>query len=178
MNTYIALFRDINVGGGHLLPMKDIVTILDSLNYEDIQTYIQSGNVVFQDNNNISEPSANEIAKLLLDAKGFQPKVFLLSLEELQNVIASNPFATDNGKALHFFFLESQPHKPSIEKLTSMKVKSEEFMLCNNVFYLYTPDGIGLSKLAAGVENVLGLPMTARNWNTVSALISMAEKAQ
>ena len=51
-------------------------------------------------------------------------------------------------------------------------------MLSNNVFYLYAPDGIGRSKLAADAEKALGVPITARNWNTVSALISMAEKAQ
>lgn len=178
MNTYIALFRGINVGGKHILSMKDIVAILDTMNYENIQTYIQSGNVVFQSKDKVSEKSAGEIGKLILDKKGFEPKVLLLSLEELQNAIANNPFATDNGKALHFFFLESQPDEPSMEQLESIKVKSEEFMLSNNVFYLYAPDGIGRSKLAAGAEKALGVPITARNWNTVSALISLAEKAQ
>jgi uncharacterized protein (DUF1697 family) len=96
------------------------------MNYENIQTYIQSGNVVFQGKNKISEKSAGEIGKLILDKKGFEPKVLFLSLEELQKAIANNPFATDNGKALHFFFLESQPHEPNMEQLMSIKAKSEE----------------------------------------------------
>jgi len=160
------------------LSMKDLVAILGTMNYENIQTYIQSGNVVFQCKDKVSEKSAGEIGKLILDKKGFEPKVLLLSLGELQNAIANNPFATDNGKALHFFFLESQSHEPNIEQLMSIKVKSEEFMLSNNVFYLYASDGIGRSKLAADAEKALDVPITARNWNTVSALISMAEKAQ
>ena len=178
MYTYIALFRGINVGGKNVLSMKELVAILDFLNYENIQPYIQSGNVVFQSKNKVSEKSAREISKLVLDRKGFEPKVLFLSLEELQDAVANNPFATANGKMLHFFFLESQPQIPNIAQLTSMKAQSEEFMLRNNVFYLYAPDGIGRSKLAAGVEKVLGVPITARNWNTVNALISMAENAQ
>jgi uncharacterized protein (DUF1697 family) len=178
VNTYIALFRGINVGGKNILPMKDIVAILDTLNYENIRTFIQSGNVIFQDKNTVNEKSADEIAKLVLEKNGFEPKVLLLSLEELQDAVANNPFATDKGKALHFFFLESQPKKPKTEQLTSMKAKSEEFLLTNKVFYLYAPEGIGRSKLAAGVEKALDVPITARNWNTVSVLVSMAEITQ
>lgn len=178
MYTYIALFRGINVGGKNVLSMKELVAILDFLNYENIQTYIQSGNVVFQGKNKVSEKSAREISKLVLDRKGFEPKVLLLRLEELQDAIANNPFSTDNVKTLHFFFLASQPREPNIGQLESIKAKSEEFKLDSNVFYLYALDGIGRSKLAAGVEKVLGVPITARNWNTVNALISMAENAQ
>ena len=178
MYTYIALFRGINVGGRNILPMKELIAILGSLNYENIQTYIQSGNVVFQSKNKVSEKSASEISKLVLARKGFEPKVLFLSLEELQDAIAYNPFSTDDGKALNFFFLESQPREPNLAQLDSVKAKSEEFMLGRQVFYFYAPDGIGRSKLAASVEKALSVPITARNWNTVSALNSMAEKVQ
>jgi uncharacterized protein (DUF1697 family) len=178
MYTYIALFRGINVGGKNNLPMKDVVAILYALNYENIQTYIQSGNVVFQGKHKVSEKSADEIGKLVLDRKGFEPKVLLLSLRELQDAIENNPFAIDNGKALHFFFLEDQPLQPNWKRLESIKVKSEEFLLKNKVFYLYAPEGIGRSKLAANVEKILGVPITARNWNTVIALLSMAGEAR
>jgi len=157
--------------------MKDIVEILNTLNYENIQTYIQSGNVVFQGKNEVRETSAGDIAKQVLEKNGFEPKVILLSLEELQSASANNPFTTDNAKALHFYFLESQPPTPNIDQLKAIKAKSEEFLLKNKVFYLYAPEGVGRSKLAARIEKALGVPITARNWNTVSALISMAENA-
>ena len=77
---------------------------------------------------------------------------------------------------MHFFFLDSQPITPDLESLMAVKSKSEEFKLHKKVFYLYAPDGIGRSKLAVKVEKCMGIPVTARNWNTVSKLISMVEQ--
>jgi uncharacterized protein (DUF1697 family) len=77
---------------------------------------------------------------------------------------------------LHFFFLESTPEKPNMDELANAKSDSEEYRLIKSVFYLYAPDGIGRSKLAAKVEQALGVQVTARNWNTVSKLIAMAKQ--
>jgi uncharacterized protein (DUF1697 family) len=103
--------------------------------------------------------------------------VLLLKVSELEDAIENNPFKTLEGKTLHFFFLESTPVKPDIDGLSNIKTNSEEFNLNKNIFYLYAPDGIGRSKLAAKVEHALGVPVTARNWNTVSKLIAMVKQA-
>jgi len=176
MNTYIALFRGINVGGKNILPMKDLVNILEDMGYEDIKTYIQSGNVVFQSKKKKTNKTATEISSRILESHGFEPKVLLLEISELQEAIENCPFDTDYGKALHFYFLDSQPQNPDQDGLTAIKSKSEEFKLHKNIFYLYAPDGIGRSKLAAKVERFLRVPATARNWNTVQKLISMARQ--
>ncbi|MCP5052040.1 MAG: DUF1697 domain-containing protein [bacterium] len=173
MNTYIALLRGINVGGKNILPMKELVALLEGMGYENVQTYIQSGNVVFQSKEKAGPKDATEIGRRVLEKKGFKPTVLLLSEAALQSAVENNPFPTSNGKALHFFFLETASRQPKIEKLVSMKANSEEFELCGEVFYLYSPDGVGRSKLAANVEKELGVPVTARNWNTVSKLVSM-----
>ncbi len=173
VNTYIALLRGINVGGKNILPMKELVVLLEGMSYENVQTYIQSGNVVFQSKKKVGSKDAAEISTRVLEKKGFKPRVLILSEAALQSAVENNPFPTSNGKALHFFFLESAPRQPKIEQLVSMKANSEEFELCGQVFYLYTPDGMGRSKLAANVEKKLGVPLTARNWNTVSKLVSM-----
>jgi uncharacterized protein (DUF1697 family) len=175
MNMYIALFRGINVGGKTKLPMKDLVSILETLDYESIQTYIQSGNVVFRSKKKIGENEIDEIRREILDKKGFEPNVILFSVEQLQKAIKDNPFATDEGKALHFFFLESEPPNPKLKQLDSLKIESEKFKLIGNVFYLYAPNGVGRSKLAAAVEKSIGVPVTARNWNTVSKIASIVE---
>jgi uncharacterized protein (DUF1697 family) len=94
----------------------------------------------------------------------------------LQDAIDNNPFKTKEGKILHFFFLESHPHKPDLDSLKAVKSKSEEFELKKNIFYLYAPDGIGRSTLAAKVEKSLGVAVTARNWNTVNRLTSMVKR--
>ena len=153
--------------------MKELVEILDTIGYENIQTYIQSGNAVFRSREKVGMDGASAISREILRKKGFEPKVLLLSVEQLQDAIKNNPFPTNDGKALHFFFLELLPHSPSIEQLDSLKIESEKFELKDKVFYLYAPEGIGRSKLAATVEKLIGVPVTARNWNTINKLISM-----
>ena len=109
-----------------------------------------------------------EISSKILKSHGFKPKVMLLSVSELEDAIENNPFKTSGGKTLHFFFLESIPVKPDIDGLSNIKTNSEEFNLNKNIFYLYAPDGMGRSKLATKIEQALGVPVTARNWNTVT----------
>lgn len=156
--------------------MQELVRILEDLGYEKIKTYIQSGNVVFQTPKEHAKEIAREISSEILESHRFEPKVFLLEISELQDAIENNPFNTADGKALHFFFLDSHPHDPDLVTLMAIKSRSEEFKLHKKVFYLYAPEGVGRSKLAAKVEQCLGVPVTARNWNTVSKLISMINR--
>lgn len=176
MNTYIALFRGINVGGKNILPMKDLVRILEGLGCEKVKTYIQSGNAVFRAKENQIKKIAEKLSSKILGSHGFNPKLLLLGVAELEDAIKNNPFKT-KGKTLHFFFLESTPVKPDLDELTNVKSNSEEFKLDKKIFYLHAPDGVGRSKLAAKVEQALGVPVTARNWNTVSKLIEMVKQA-
>lgn len=173
MDTYIALFRGINVGGNHILPMQELAEILHQLGCDDIQTYIQSGNVVFRGPKNSPERLAKLISTEVSKIRGFAPKVLLLGVTELEAAVNGNPFPTDNGKALHFFFMEKAPESPDLDILSTLKTTNEDFKLRQDVFYLYAPDGIGRSRLAEKVERSLGVPVTARNWNTVSKLLAM-----
>jgi uncharacterized protein (DUF1697 family) len=176
VSKYVALFRGINVGGKNILPMKDLVGILESIGCEKVKTYIQSGNVVFQFRGNKTKKIAEEIGSIILESHGFEPKVHLLSIKELEAAVENNPFSTVEGKSLHFFFLAPTPSKPDLDALAKLKSNSEEFKLHKNIFYLLAPDGIGRSKLAAKVEKALGVPATARNWNTVSKLMAMVHQ--
>ncbi|MBU0654532.1 MAG: DUF1697 domain-containing protein [Gammaproteobacteria bacterium] len=175
MSNYIALFRGINVGGRHILPMSDLAEILYQLGCDNIQTYIQSGNVVFQNTSQQTSALAKSISTKVAKVRGFAPKVLLLEAADIEVAIANNPFPTENGKALHFFFMEAVPPSPDLETLAKLKLPSEDFKLLHNVFYLYAPDGIGHSKLAEKVEKYLGTNVTARNWNTVSKLLEMVK---
>ncbi len=177
VNTYIALFRGINVGGNNMLPMGGLVEILERLGCENVKTYIQSGNAVFHTKKNNTKTIAEEISSKIHESHGFKPKILLLRISEMEEAVENNPFKTAEGKALHFFFLESTPEKPDLAGLTAVKSKTEEFALKTKVFYLYAPDGAGRSKLAARVEQSLAVPVTARNWNTVSKLFEMVSKA-
>ncbi|MEX2573695.1 MAG: DUF1697 domain-containing protein [Balneolaceae bacterium] len=174
MNRYIALFRGINVGGRNSLSMKDLAGILEDTGCVNIRTYIQSGNVVLDTDER--SRAAGEIGARILEQHGFEPKLLMLDVKDFKTAIENNPFDTNNGKALHFFFLESEPEYPDVEKLEGLKTDSEEFELHRSVFYLHAPDGIGRSKLAGNVEKSMGVSVTARNWNTVLKLQEMASQ--
>jgi len=176
VTIWIALFRGINVGGSQVLPMKDLTALLESGGLGAVRTYIQSGNVVFQKSQGTSISLAKRIGDLVLKSRGFLPKVFVLSSRELSNAVAANPFpqAEADPKAVHLYFLSKLPSAPDFESLNRLRTGREAFELKGKVFYLYTPDGFGVSKLAAGAERFLGADATARNWRTVNKLIEMA----
>ena len=156
--------------------MKNLIGILESMGCVKVKTYIQSGNAIFQHKGN-KNAIAEEISSKILESHGFKPKVLLLEVSELEDAVKNNPFKMMEGKSLHFFFLASAPVKPNLDELENIKSNSEKFKLDKNIFYLYAPDGIGRSKLAVRVEQALGVPVTARNWNTVSKLIAMFKQA-
>jgi len=179
MKTYIALFRGINVGGSNLLPMRQLVSILEGLGLQRVETYIQSGNAVFR--SKISEASrlATQIGAAIEKARGFRPDVMLLGAAELQRAMDANPFpeGTAEPNKLHLYFLASAPQKPDLAALQGLASARERFALIDRAFYLHAPDGIGRSKLAARVEKPLGVAATARNWSTVLKVAEMAGRS-
>ena len=176
MSVHIALFRGINVGGKHLLPMKELVAIFERLGARSVKTYIQSGNVAFalsgKDVSHFTTRVRAEIGKRY----GFEPAVMALGLDDIDRVIRENPFpeGEKEPRSLHAGFLASTPERPDLGMLESLRSERERFRLLGQVFYLYAPDGIGRSKLATQAERALGVAMTDRNWRTVRALWDMA----
>jgi uncharacterized protein (DUF1697 family) len=175
MNTIIALLRGINVGGHNKLPMRDLKAILAEIGLVNVQTYIQSGNVVCQTNRTDLLVLSEEISAAIGESHSFVPRILLLGLADLATAVAQNPFpATDDQhKTLHFYFLESTPSNIDLAGLEAIKTKTEQFALIDTVFYLYAPEGIGRSRLAAKVEKALGVATTSRNWRTVSKMMEM-----
>jgi uncharacterized protein (DUF1697 family) len=178
MKTYIALFRGINVGGKNVLPMKELVALLERLGFQDVKTYIQSGNAVFRSKEEDTSGLSNRISAAIKRSCGFEPQVLLLELDELENAIASNPFpeAESEPKTLHVNFLASTPKNPDLEALEGIKGDRERFVVKGSVLYLHAPEGIGRSKLAASAEKLLGVAMTGRNWRSVLKIMAMAKQ--
>ncbi len=176
MKIYIALLRGINVGGSNVLPMKELKTLLESLDLQNVKTYIQSGNVVFQSTETNASWLSRQISAEIEKSHSFEPQVLLLELEEMEKAIESNPFpeAESEPKSLHVNFLASVPENPDLKALEALRKESERFDLKGNAFYLYAPDGVGRSKLAANAERLLGVSMTGRNWRTVCEIMAMA----
>lgn len=178
-NIYIALLRGINVGGHNRIKMADLRTLLQSMGFANIQTHLASGNVIFETHKNSEKKLAMEISAEIETHHGFKTDILILSLEEIQLAVLANPFpqATNQPKSLHFNFLSSKPKSPDLQKLDMLKKDSEQYKLINKVFYLHAPEGIGRSKLAAGCEKAIGVPMTGRNWRTVQNILELAENA-
>jgi uncharacterized protein (DUF1697 family) len=177
MKTYIALFRGINVGGSHMLPMKNLKALLEQNGCVDVQTYIQSGNAIFRSAVSHGDRLAKQVTAAVLRSSGFEPRVLVLTLNDLERAAANNPFAEaeENPKSVHLFFLAEPPTKPDLKSMEALKATTERFALKGKVLYLHTPDGFGRSKLAARAERLLGVDATARNWRTVTTLLDMAK---
>lgn len=150
---------------------------MESIGLNNVKTYIQSGNVVFQSDSTDQTTLSQTIKTALCNSHGFAPDVFLLSIQELRDAITSNPFpeGVADPKTLHLSFLAAVPENPDFARLDRVKTKRERFKLINKVFYFHAPDGIGRSKLAMSVEKVMGVTMTARNWRTVNKIMSLTE---
>jgi uncharacterized protein (DUF1697 family) len=174
MAAWVALLR--GVGGGiRPLSMRELTAALESIGLKDVRTYIQSGNVVFSSPKSAAR-LAGEIESCIEKKFGFHSKTLVLSVPELQRAAKGNPFpqADEKPQALHLFFLAKPARAAQLDAMNEIKAKSEQFVLKDKVFYFYTPDGFGTSKLAAKAERLLGVDTTARNWRTVGKLLELA----
>jgi uncharacterized protein (DUF1697 family) len=176
VKTYIALLRGINVVGRRIVPMRDLRLALENAGCIDVRTYIQSGNVVFRSALDDAAHLSEQLAAAVSSRHGFEPRVLVRTLAELERAAAGNPFpeADDDPKSLHLFFLAKPAKTPDLKSLAALETNTERFVLKGAIFYLHTPDGFGRSKLAARAERLLGVDVTARNWRTVKTLLDMA----
>ena len=176
VNTCIALFRGINVGGKNVLPKKQLVAILEALGAQSVQTYIQSGNAVFQSMDRDCARFAASLTSAIQQGLGFASQALVFGRDTLAKAIGDNPYpdVESGAGSLHFGFLFATPPSPDLRKLDSLRSPTERFHLAERVFYLHAPDGVGRSRLAASAERLLGVPMTDRNGRTVAKIMAMA----
>ncbi|MDA1074805.1 MAG: DUF1697 domain-containing protein [Proteobacteria bacterium] len=177
MQASIALLRGINVGGRNVLTMAALKETFEQLGCTDVQTYIQSGNVVFQTAD--LARLKRKLPESLNRQIGTTPEVIYVSATEWRNVVNANPFpeATRDPKTVHAFFLQDTPDIDP-KSLDALKSKSEAWRIVGDVFYLYAPDGVGRSRLANRAEATLGVATTARNWRTITRLLAMVDQIE
>jgi uncharacterized protein (DUF1697 family) len=176
MTAFVALLRGINVGGNNILPMAELRALLETLGCGDVATYIQSGNLVFRHDGKAAELS--ELISGAVNAKfGFRPSVMVLTASEFAAIAETDPFAAlvSDPKFLHVWFLREEATNANTGRMHEIASESEEFRLTESAFYLYAPDGIGRSKLAAAVEKCLGVPATARNRRTIGKISDLLD---
>lgn len=178
MTTYLALLRGINVGGKAKVPMKDLRTLLEDLGYEDVRTYLQSGNVVFEDQSSAPEELAAGLGDAVSRAFEFKVSVLIRAHRELAGVATANPFPTEgaNPSSLHVMFLAARPSSTAVKALDPDRSPPDEFVVKDREVYLSFPNGSARSKLTIDYfERKLGTRATARNWNTIMKVLELME---
>lgn len=178
MTTYISILRGINVSGQKLVKMDTLRVTFEKLGFQNVTTYVQSGNVVFSGKAQKSEELAQIIARQINKDFGFEVPVIVMTIDRLKNIIDNNPFVTDSNKEkafLHVTFLSSKPGKFDPNAIEEKKSNGEEFFFTDNAVYLYCPNGYGKTKLNnTFLETKLKVPATTRNWKTTHELLKIA----
>jgi uncharacterized protein (DUF1697 family) len=177
-SIYIALLRGINLGGHKTVKMDQLRKGFEELGFEDVKTYIQSGNVVFRAPMQISENLAKRIEEKVIHQFGFSVPVVVKTAEEIGEVITSNPLVKLKGidpAKLHVTFLSSAPEKSALKILNAMATAPDRFRCSGEAVYLYCPNGYHGTKLTNNVlEKMLKVGATTRNWKTVKQLYEMS----
>jgi len=179
MPVVISLLRAVNVGGTAIIKMADLRALYESLKLKDVQTYIQSGNVVFRTEEKDLPKLAKRIQAAIEKRFGVKPGVILRTASEMRDMVARNPFAKRQNiepAKLHCYFLADKLNTEACSQLNALPLQSEELIPSGSELFIYFPDGMGKSKLPwSRLEKICGAPGTARNWNSVAKLLTMAE---
>lgn len=179
MKTYNSILRGINVSGQKKVLMTDLKALYESLGFEDVTTYIQSGNVIFKTSLQSSNLNlAKKIEDAILKKYNFDVPVIIRSIEEIENVISANPFLKEteiNTEKLHVTFLADAPDKASLESIKNFDYPPDKFFIIGKEVFLHCPVSYGETKLSNKFfENQLKVSATTRNWKTINKLLEIA----
>lgn len=171
MPNFVSFFRGINVGGHHKIKMNELKNLYETLGLKDVRTYIQSGNVVFTNDDFDVTHVQQQLIERVAQTFGFHVEIIVRTAAELQDIIAKNPFQGQPGKETQWvvvIFLATAPDNIAQENLLKTYVGPEEIFFNGKEVYIYYTNGIGRSKLSHSfIEKKLKIVGTARNWNTV-----------
>jgi uncharacterized protein (DUF1697 family) len=174
MTCWIALLRGINVGRNKRLAMADLRDLLDGLGYTDVRTILNSGNAVFVTSENAAATIERRVVEAIDKVTGLDVKVVVRSSTEFASVIDGNPFTGRvDDKELHVAFLSAAFPAAKARSLNAGDFAPDDFEIGDRAIYLRLPNGVTGSKLPDW-EKLLGLTVTARNWNTVTKIASAA----
>jgi uncharacterized protein (DUF1697 family) len=181
MTVFVAFLRGINVGGRTTIKMATLTTLFENLGLENVKTLLNSGNVVFAAKKS-SSPLAKELEDAVEKEFSFRPAIVLRTAAELKKIMAGNPFpdmAKDDPSHLLVMTLAKKPKAGANASLAKVYSGPEQIEIKGDNIYLTYPNGIGKSKLTnALLERHLGGAGTARNWNTLTKLVALAEESE
>lgn len=173
----VALVRGVNVGGKAKLAMADLRSAAAACGYEDVRTYIQSGNFVFSAPTASTEAVAQRLRKAIADTTDARPEVIVRTRDELASVVDRNPYVRRGEDAAHLHVVfTSGKAGPTLGSIDLAGYAPEEATAVGQQLYLFLPSGMGRSKLATDLARQQGPSGTTRNWRTVTKLLEMADE--
>ncbi|MCP4165734.1 MAG: DUF1697 domain-containing protein [Chloroflexi bacterium] len=178
MATHISLLRGINVSGKKKIRMADLRYLYVSLGFSSVKSYLQSGNVIFESDEEDRAALANMIEAEIEKNYGYSVSLLLRSSADFTRVLQHNPYLrtrSENAKALYVTFLAEIPTSTLLETLAVPDNSDDEFYVVGKEIYLFLPSGAGRTKLTNNFfERKLKVVATTRNWRTINALFDMA----
>jgi len=174
--TYVGFLRGVNVGGKNKLPMKDLAAMFVAAGCGEVQTFIQSGNVVFKARPALASKIPALIAGQIADRFGYRTPVVIRTVEEMSDVLVKNPFLGEgvNEDYLHLMFLADTPSARAVSALDPERSPGDKYIVRGRDIYFWLPNGAGNSKLTnAYFDSKLATVSTIRNWRTVNKLLEM-----
>ncbi len=176
MTIAIALLRGINVGGARVIPMADLRAVVAGCGYDDVVSYVQSGNLVFRAKAADTESIAETLSTAIAEATSVRTRVIVRTREEWGDIIAAQPFGGSDvdPRHLHVLFLPGRD-SANLEEAALADFSPERAVAIGREAFLYLPRGVGRSALAAAVQKQTSAAGTQRNWSTVSALAGLAD---
>jgi len=180
MKTYISLLRGINVSGQKKILMAELKSLYESLGFENVQTYVQSGNVVIESEEQDTEALRKSIETQIKANYGFSVPVLIRTRDDFLRLIESKHFRkerSENPTRVMVTFLFEYPVQTRLIELSIPENDTCEFVIADQEIFLFCPDGYGRSKLSNNFfEKKLDVIATTRNWKTVNALYKMANE--
>jgi uncharacterized protein (DUF1697 family) len=173
---WVVLLRAVNLGARNKVPMADLRGLLAEAGYCDVRTYIASGNVLL-DGPGSGAAVGRKLERLIADAFGVTTTAIVRKPGELAAVVAGHPFGRDTSHS-HVVFLAKRPTAKAAKSLATADQSPDKAVLAGKHVYVRYAAGVQGARLsAAGLEKLLGVPATHRNWRTVAALAELAAGA-
>ncbi|TYA69906.1 DUF1697 domain-containing protein [Seonamhaeicola marinus] len=175
MKTYIALLRGINVSGQKKIPMAELRELLTHSGLNNVQTYIQSGNVIFQASEENKTVLQAKIHDAIHDHFGFSVPILVLEPVTLNEIFNNSPFPQNEKEKSYFMFLYEKPENKLVKEVSQLNYPNEAFKVTDNSVYFYCSTGYGKAKCSNNFfERKLKVTATARNYKTMVKLLSLS----
>ncbi|WP_432221362.1 DUF1697 domain-containing protein [Flavobacterium sp. TMP13] len=177
MTTHLALLRGINVSGHNMIKMDALKTTLENIGFQNVQTYIQSGNVFFDSEAENAASLGFKIKQEIFKTFGHEVPVLIISKADLESCLKNNQYLKEKEvdvKKLYVAFISLTLKTENINDLKISQFKPDEAYIDGNKIFIKYAVGAGKTRLDQKyIEKKLNLTATIRNWNTVSTLMQM-----